>query len=59
MQVVEVDLVTPTMVREEEVVVAVAMVEPLVHFLLELLELLTLVEVEVEMVHLVVVEVVL
>ena len=49
MQVVEVDLVTPTMVREEEVVVAVAMVESLVHFLLELLELLTLVLVEVEM----------
>ena len=59
MQVVEVDLVTPTMVREEEVVVAVAMVEPLVHFLLELLELLTLVLVEVEMVEPLVVEVVL
>ena len=59
MQVVEVDLVTPTMVREEEVVAAVAMVEPLVHFLLELPELLTLVLVEAEMVDLVVVEVVL
>ena len=59
MQVVEVDLVTPTMVREEEVVVAVAMVESLVHFLLELPELLTLVLVEAEMVDLVVVEVVL
>ena len=61
MQVVEVDLVTPTMVREEEVVVAVAMVESLVHFLLELPELLTLVlvEVEMELHHLVVEEVVL
>jgi hypothetical protein len=35
------------MVRQEGVVVVVAMVEPLVHFLWDLTELLTLVEVEV------------